>query len=229
MLGVIPARGGSKGIPRKNIRVLAGKPLLQYSVEAAKHSRLLDRLVVSTEDAEIAEMAESLGVEVVNRPSSLAGDDVPMWPVVQHALDAAEDEEQFDAVFTLQVTTPLRTGADIDDAIRLLQTSGADSVIGVVRVLDSHPARAKRIEDGRLRDFCVPEPEGVRRQDLTPTAYLRNGAVYVTRRDTIISGSIRGTHQCPLLMPPERSVNIDEPLDLLLAEALLQKESAALP
>jgi CMP-N-acetylneuraminic acid synthetase len=221
VLGVIPARGGSKGIPKKNIKPLAGRPLLAYTVDAARKSRRLTHLVVSTDDAEIADVARGLGVEVVDRPGELAGDATPTLPVVEHALQVLEPRHgRFDYVFTLQVTSPFRSAADVDRAIDLLHSSGAESVIGVVRVFDNHPARIKKIRNGRLEAFDTPEPEGVRRQDLPP-AYLRNGAVYVVRRDVIERGSLLGEDQCPFEMPPERSINIDEPLDFALAEAAL--------
>jgi N-acylneuraminate cytidylyltransferase len=220
-LGVIPARGGSKGIPRKNLKLLRGRPLIAYTIDAARKSRRLTHCVVSTEDAEIARVAAELGAEVVERPIELARDDTPSLPVVQHATEVVERSlGRFDAVFTLQITSPFRSAADIDDAIERLRTSGAESVIGVVRVFDNHPARIKRIHEGRLVPFDTPEPEGIRRQDLPP-AYLRNGAVYVTRRDVLARGSLLGADQCPFEMPPERSINIDELLDFALAEAAL--------
>lgn len=222
-IAVIPARGGSKGIPRKNIRPLGGKPLLAYTVQAALGSRRIDHLVVSTEDGEIAMLAEELGVQVVRRPLDLAADDVPTFPVVEHALHVAETREgHFDIVVTLHPTTPFRTSADIDAAIDLLETSGADAVVGVVRVVGHHPARMKRIVDGRLVDI-MPEVEGTRRQDLPPV-YLRNGAIYVSTRGLIDRGHLRGDDQCPYEMPAERSINIDEPLDFLLAETILSNQ-----
>jgi len=220
-LGVIPARGGSKGVPRKNVRPLAGRPLLAYTIDAARKSRALTHVVVSTEDAGIARVARELGVEVIERPAELALDETPMLPVVQHAVACAEHRfGRFDAVFTLQVTSPFRLAGDIDEAIELLRRSGAQSVIGVVRVFDNHPARIKRICGDRLAPYDTPEPEGIRRQDLPP-AYLRNGAAYVTRRDVLERGSLLGDDQCPFEMPPCRSINIDEPLDFALAEAAL--------
>jgi CMP-N-acetylneuraminic acid synthetase len=208
-------------VPRKNIRQLAGKPLLQYTVEAARGSRDLTRVLVSTEDAEISAWATAFGVEVVERPAALAMDETPMPPVVRHALQVAEaGGNRYDYVCTLQPTTPLRSSQDIDAAIRLLRESAAESVIGVVRLFDGHPARVKRIVADRLQAFCTPEQEGTRRQDLEP-AYLRNGAIYVTRRDVLEGGSIFGGDQRPYEMPPERSINIDEPLDFLLAELVV--------
>jgi len=225
VLGIIPARGGSKGVPRKNIRPLAGKPLFLYSAEAAESSALMRHVVLSTEDAEIAETAREHGVEVVRRPDELAGDKVPMYPVAQHALEEAEKRFGlcFDAIMVLQPIAPLRTGEDIDNAIRLLERSGAESVIGVVRVYDHHPIRMKKIVDNRIIPFVFVEPEGTRRQDLEPPAYLRNGAIYLIRRASLVAGSLHGTDQCPYIMPPERSINIDEPLDFVTAELLVKR------
>lgn len=229
LLAVIPARGGSKGIPRKNARVIAGHPLLAYSIASARASRSITTLVVSTEDAELADIAGRYGSTVVQRPPELSGDAVPTAPVVRHALLETEEAEgtTFDRVITLQPTSPFRRGADIDAAVDLLDdTPASGSVISVVQMKGDHPVLAKRIEDDLLVDYCVPEPEGTRRQDLPP-AFLRNGAIYLTRRAVVMSGSVRGTAARPLLMPPERSLNIDEPLDLVLAEALLHQGLAA--
>jgi N-acylneuraminate cytidylyltransferase len=222
VLGVIPVRGGSKGIPRKNLHPLGGKPLIQYTIDAACASRRLTDFVVSTEDAEIASVATRAGARVVERPRELATDEAPTLPVIQHAVAAVEaGDARFDYVFTLQVTTPFRRGEDIVAAIALAESTGAVSVIGVVRVYDTHPARIKRIENGRLGDY-FPEDEHSRRQDLPP-AYLRNGAVYLTRRDVLDRGALKGKDQVPFEMPPERSVNIDEPIDFLLAEQMLRQ------
>jgi CMP-N,N'-diacetyllegionaminic acid synthase len=226
VLGVVPARGGSKGVPRKNIRLLGGRPLLVHTIETALLTRAVDPVVVSTEDPAIAEVARKAGVQVIDRPASLATDVTPSAPVIEHATLAVEAQlsTRFDAVMTLQPTAPFRSTEDIERAVELLWTSGAESVISVVRVLDQHPARAKRIVDGRLEGFFVPEEESARRQDLEP-AYLRNGAIYLTRRDVLDKGTLRGTHQQALVMPPERSVNIDEELDFLTAEAVLANRS----
>ncbi|MDJ0837214.1 MAG: acylneuraminate cytidylyltransferase family protein [Acidobacteriota bacterium] len=225
VLGIIPARGGSKGLPRKNIRPLAGKPLIQYSIEAAAASSRMTHHVLSSEDAEIIETARNLGSEVVIRPDELAGDKVPMYPVAQHALAEAEQRfgVTFDAVMVLQPIAPLRTAEDIDNAVELLESSGAESVIGVVRVYDHHPIRMKKIEDNRIQPFCFPEEEGTRRQDLSPPAYLRNGAIYLIRRASLVAGSLHGKDQCPYIMPADRSVNIDEPLDFVMAELLIKQ------
>jgi len=223
VLGIIPARGGSKGVPRKNVRLLGGRPLLAYTIDAAKGSLLLSRYLVSTEDDEIADTAKLLGCEVVRRPAELAGDATPMMPVIRHATRAAEGTEDapFDAVVLLQPTTPFRLSADIDGALAVLFDFCADCVIGVCRVFDYHPARMYRVHDGRLRPYDSAEST-LMRQELSPV-YHRNGAVYVLRRGLVdmLGSVLEAPHTRGFEMPPERSINIDDELDMLLAEALL--------
>ncbi len=224
MLAVIPARGGSRGVPRKNIRSLGGHPLLAYTVAAACAATRLTRCVVSTDDEAIASVAAGLDVEVVERPTELATDTAPTAPVLLHALSRVEgDGTQFDYILTLQPTTPFRLGTDIDAAIALLDQLEAsrETVTSVVRLIDAHPARAKRLIDRHLVNYCEEEREGTRRQDLAP-AFLRNGAVYAARRQVVLEGSVRGSAEIGYEMPAERSVNIDEPMDFLLAEAVLR-------
>jgi CMP-N-acetylneuraminic acid synthetase len=228
VLGLIPARGGSKGIPHKNICVVAGKPLLQYTAEAALAARRLSRVVLSTEDAQIAELGRCYGVEVpFLRPAELAQDTSLMLPVVQHAvqtLKAAGDH--FDAVCLLQPTNPLRRACDIDEAIHLLECTQADSVISFVEVGDSHPARMKYLTaDGRVIDTpFVEEVEGQRRQDL-PKLYLREGSIYLTRTAVIMQrNSLQGDDCRALIISPDRACNIDTSFDLFIAEQLLARE-----
>ncbi len=229
VLGLVPARGGSKGVPRKNIRLLGGKPLLQYTAEAALAARSLARVVLSTEDEEIAAVGRACGLDVpFMRPAELARDDTPSLPVVQHALrwlEAAGD--RYDAVCLLQPTTPLRRAEDIDGAVELLERTGADSVISFVDVGEKHPARMKYIEaDGRVIDPPFAEQfEGQRRQDL-PKLYLREGSIYLTRVSVIMEqGSFKG-HDCRAwLIPPERACNIDSLFDFFIAEQMLRRSS----
>ncbi|MCB0847293.1 MAG: acylneuraminate cytidylyltransferase family protein [Bacteroidetes bacterium] len=226
ILGIIPARGGSKGVIKKNIKLLGNKPLIGYTIDAARESQKLTRTIVSTDDPEIASVAKSLGAEVpFMRPDDLATDSAKSMPVIHHALEFMEKEEgeKYDAVLMLQPTTPFRTGKDIDQAIELLGSTGADSVISVVDVEGHHPARMKYLKNGRLidPDFCE-EYENQPRQELQPM-YLRNGAIYLTRRETIMNHSFKGNHCQALIMETRRSVNIDTELDFLMADFLLSK------
>jgi len=226
VLGIIPARGGSKGIPRKNIRPLAGKPLLQYTTEAARKAKRLTRTILSTDDAEIAEVGRGCGVEVpFLRPPELARDDTPTLPVLQDALRRLEAAgDQFDAVLILQPTNPLRRPEDIDGAIDLLARSGADSVISFVDVGEKHPARMKFIDgEGRVIDPAFAEAfEGQRRQDL-PALYLREGSIYLTRRDVLMNqNSIKGRDCRAWLIAEDRACNIDTLFDWFIVEQLLK-------
>lgn len=223
VLGVIPARGGSKGIPHKNLVPLGGRPLLGWTAAAVLASRL-DRVVLSTDSERIATEGRALGLEVpFLRPAALATDAAASVDVVLHALDALDpDGTMYGAAMLLQPTTPLRTAADIDAALDLLAATGADSVIGVVPVGGHHPARMKYVEGGRLVDPPFVEAvENQPRQELRPMV-IRNGALYLTRAAVLRTRSFKGRDSRALVMPPERSVNIDEPLDLLVAEALLR-------
>lgn len=226
VIGIIPARGGSKGIPKKNIAPLLGKPLLYYTAGAANKARRLSRVILSTEDAEIAEVGRSLGLDVpFMRPPVLANDETPMLPVIQHCLRRLETQgERYDAVMILQPTNPLRRPADIDGAIELFETSGADSVISFVDVGEKHPARMKYIDgNGRVIDPPFRERlEGQRRQDL-PKMYLRDGSIYLSRLDVIMTkNSIKGDDCRAWLIPPERACNIDTPFDLFLCEQIMK-------
>ncbi len=225
ILGLIPARGGSKGIPRKNLRVIGGKPLLEYTVEAALNSALLSLVVTSTEDAEIARAARAAGSEVIDRPSELARDETPTLPVAQHAVEIVEREHgrRLDAIVILQVTTPFRTGEDIDRAVAMLLHSSADSVVSVREAQELHPWKLKRIQEGRLVPLMEEEVEGTRRQDLPPV-YIRNGGIYAVRRDVLmVENSLYGQNCQAYVMPVERSIDINTELDLVLAEALLER------
>ena len=222
VLGIIPARGGSKGVPRKNVRLVAGQPLISYTIEAAKRSRTLSHFVTSTDDREIAAAAEMAGSPVLVRPSVLAGDDTPMLSVVEHALAALEPSlGRCDAVVVLQPTTPLRVAEDIDAAVTLLSTSGAESVVSVYQIGDHHPARMYQRVDDRLVPYA-PEPSGRLRQTLS-VLYHRNGAIYACRREIIEQQHrLIGDDLRPYVMPRERSLNVDDEHDLLLADLLLR-------
>lgn len=225
VLGVVIARGGSKGIPHKNVHMLCGKPLIQYTAESALQSNLA-RVILTTECEEISRVGKQCGLEVpFVRPDELAQDDTPSLPVIQHAVQhLAEQGDQFDAVLTLQPTNPLRRPSDINGAIDLLNSTGADSVISFVDVGEKHPARMKYIEeDNRVVDPPFGEQfEGQRRQDLRPL-YLREGSIYLTRTDVLMKkNSFKGDDCRAWMMPPERACNIDVPFDLVMAEWLIE-------
>lgn len=225
ILGIIPARGGSKGVHRKNIKPIGEKPLIAWTIEAAKPSQLT-RTVVSTDDEEIAKVAREYGGDVpFLRPAELATDLANAVPVMQHALRTVEEleGEEYDAIMMLQPTTPFRRTEDINEAIRILQETGSDSVISVVDVEGHHPARMKWVEDGKIIDppFCE-DYENQPRQELRKI-FIKNGAIYLTRRATILKNSFKGNDCRALIMPPEISANIDSVHDFRYAEWLYEE------
>jgi CMP-N,N'-diacetyllegionaminic acid synthase len=224
VVGIIPARGGSKGVAGKNIRQVAGKPLIAYTIQAAQASRQLTHFFVSTEDTEIAKLAKALGSAVLMRPPELADDHTPMLHVAEHSLSVLEPAEgRQDYVVILQPTSPLRTAEDIDAAISLLIETGADSVVSVYRVSDHHPARMYRLVNDRLVPYAS-EPSGRLRQELPPV-YHRNGAIYACHRSLIQEGrTLFGQDIRPYIMPRERSINIDDELDLAFADFLIRQK-----
>jgi CMP-N,N'-diacetyllegionaminic acid synthase len=230
VLGLIPARGGSKGVPRKNVRSLAGRPLLAYTVDAALAADRLDRVVLTTDDEEIAAVGRQLGVDVpFLRPAELAGDRTPTLPVVQHALAALEAAgDRFDAVCLLQPTNPLRPPGLVDACVEELERTGADAVVSVLRVpAEHHPAWVYLSDaEGRLRLSTGDAAPIARRQDLPP-AFHREGSVYVTRRDVVVErDSLYGDHVVGVEVDPASSVNIDDLDDWRRAEDLLAARSA---
>ena len=232
VLGIITARGGSKGIPGKNLKLLGGKPLIHYSIDAANDTPL-ERLILSTEDPKIAEVARSLGCDVpFMRPAELARDETPHLPVIQHAVQWLIDHEAYraEAVVILQPTSPLRSSADIAAALRMLELSGADSVVSVSEVsAHAHPMRMLHVdESGLAKLFVTGEPVRNRinrRQDL-PRAFVMNGAVYAFRPDVLFgaSPSLYGDRVVAYPMPIERSISIDGPEDWEAAEHALANQ-----
>jgi CMP-N-acetylneuraminic acid synthetase len=224
VLGLVPARGGSKGVPGKNVRPLAGHTLLEYTARAARESGVIDRIVLSTDSAEIADAGRRAGLEVpFIRPASLAADDTPMVPVIMHALSEIERHAWSpDIIVLLQPTSPLRRPQHVRDAVNALRESTADSVVTVVEVpRHLSPDYVMRIDDGRLQPF-LPEGTGItRRQDARP-AYSRDGTVYAFRRSTLERfGGIYGDDCRPLLIDANESLSIDSPADWDAAERAL--------
>jgi len=228
VLGLITARGNSKGIPKKNIVPLAGKPLLTYTCEAAKASHLLSRVLLSTDNEEIAEVGRACGVEApFLRPQELALDNTPSIEVATHALKWLLEQEgwQPEVLMLLQPTSPLRTATHIDESLKLLGETGADTVVSVVPIPHRFsPYSILRLTEGRLRDFWEgPLPfDRFRRQD-QPVLYARNGPVVLGTRLSVLQHyqGFYGPYITPYLMREEDSVDIDTYFDLQVAEALL--------
>jgi len=228
ILGLIPARGGSKSIPGKNIVPLAGRAMLAYTCEAALRSRELTRTIISTDDEGIAQIGRACGLEVpFVRPAELADDDTPSLRVAQHALQWLIDHEAWrpDIMVLLQPTSPLRQAHHIDAALKLMIQAGADTVVSVVEVPHRFsPYAVMRLQDGSLHPFW-DEPvafDRFRRQSV-PVLYARNGPAILATRVNVIANSdtFYGPHTIPYVMTVEDSVDIDTPFDLRLAEWLL--------
>jgi CMP-N,N'-diacetyllegionaminic acid synthase len=224
VLALVPARGGSKGIPGKNIRPLAGRTLLDYVARAAADSAVVDRVVLTTDDEAIASEGRRLGLDVpFLRPSALAADDTPMLPVIEHAVAAlAEQDWTPEVIVLLQPTSPLRRPAHIRQAVQELRSSGADSVVTVVE-LPRHlsPDYVMRVEDGRLVPFLPDGARVTRRQDARP-AFVRDGTVYAFWLRTLTATrSIYGRDCRPLIVPPDESLTLDSQDDWIEAERRL--------
>lgn len=223
-LAIVPARGGSKGVADKNLRLLAGRTLLDYAAGAARESQVVDRIVLSTDSEEIAAAGREAGLDVpFMRPAALAQDDTAMLPVIVHALaELARTGWVPEYVMLLQPTSPLRRGSHIAAALSQLTTSGADSVVTVVEVpRHLSPDYVMRIEGGVLRPFLPGGARVTRRQDARP-AYSRDGTVYAFRRDTVERfGDIYGDRCLPLVIDSEESLSIDSQADWDRAERIL--------
>jgi len=222
VLALIPARGGSKGIPRKNIRPFCGKPLLQWAIDVALAAGCVDQVVVSTDDPEIAEVAKAGGAEVpFLRPAELASDTAPGIAPVLHAL---EQLPQVSDVLLLQPTSPLRTSADIEAIVALRQRSGRESAVSLTPSA-KHPAWMYSLsQDDRLESLILFDEAPCRQ--LLPPAYLLNGALYLASRDFLLrEQSFIGDDTVGYVMPAERSVDIDTPLDWKWAELLMEQQA----
>ena len=227
-LGIVPARGGSKSVPRKNLRPLLGRPLIAWTIESATAAKSLDRLIVSTDDAEIAEVSRRWGAEVpFLRPAAIAADDTPDLPVFQHALRALREADGYrpDAVVRLRPAQPLRTAAEIDRAVELWRRSGADCVKSV-RPVAEHPFKMYRLVGERLVPYLDSEERRRRGPDVPrqslESVYLSSGVVDVVRRETVEMGSTEGGSIVPYFTDPATYVNLDSLRDFGIAEALMR-------
>lgn len=225
VLAFIPARGGSKGIPRKNLALLAGKPLIQYTLDAALSSTCIDDILLSTDNEEIAACAARCGLATrYRRPAELAGDASPMIAAVEHALDwyAGERGQRPDALLVLQPTSPLRTTEDIDGAIASFAASGADTLASV-HSLGEHPSECVELKDDGWRYLAPPPPAAAGRQDYRGNFRFINGALYLARTAALLRQRRFVVPGVTVLyeMPRERGIDVDSSLDLALAEAVL--------
>jgi len=215
ILAIIPARGGSKGIPRKNVRLIAGRPLIAYSIEAGKNARLVSRMVVSTDDDEIARVGKEYGAEVVMRPPELAEDKTPMDPVLRHVVEVLGREGYMpDAVVLLQPTSPLRTAAHVDGAIEKFLNSDNDSLVSIFRVINNR-------HEIEANDLLTPTFSKSKNRDERPASIFENGAIYISKVGLIKEGRIRGDRIGYYEMDRYASIDIDELRDFEAAEKLL--------
>jgi CMP-N,N'-diacetyllegionaminic acid synthase len=228
ILGITLARGGSKSVKRKNIKPIAGLPLICYTINEDLKSKFISRYIVSSDDEEIQKVALRYGAEApFLRPSKLSTDEASSVSALQHAVNWVEREEgiKYDYIVELMCTNPMKNVEDIDASINKLISTGADSVIAVHQLEDYHPARIKKIIDDKIIDFCIPEIPESRRQDLKPIAYIRSGSIYALNRDYLMLKDKRygSVNSRPYILPPHRAVNIDTEIDFMIAELLLNK------
>ena len=217
VLAITLARGGSMGIPKKNIVDIHGKPLLQYTTDEIVKSKYIDDYVVSTDCDDIEEVCNKLNVDVFRREKASN-----TQTTAEGLLEVLDSYKKYDYVVEIMCTNPLKTIDDIDNVIEKLDESGADSVVSVVRVWDNHPLRIKYIENDKLMNFYGdenPDIPNTRRQDLTPPAYVRNGSIYAMTYEQMVGKGLRiGEDVRPYVMDEQNSVNLDEPLDLEIAK-----------
>lgn len=222
-VAIIPARAGSKRLPGKNMRPLSGKPLIQWSIEVAFQSGCFDEVIITSDSDEILSLAHSLNCYCVRRPPELATDASPTFQAILHAIEAFEQDknQSVSHIMLLQPTSPLRSVTDIKHAFALKKESGADSLISVCE-MEHSPLWSNTLDtEGRMDDFLRAEIINKRSQDL-PTYYRLNGAIYLTEADRIKEhNGFFMPNSRALIMPGERSVDVDTILDFKIAESIL--------
>lgn len=226
IIAIVPARGGSKRLPRKNILFLAGKPLIQWTLDAAKASGVIDLIVVTTDDDEVLDIADRARVKAIRRPDELASDTATTVDTVLHALDTlAEQGTTARRIMLLQPTSPLRRAQDIKAAVERMDTNGANSVISVCEV-EHPPLWCNTLpRDGNLDEFIKPGTEGQRSQDL-PVFYRLNGAIYLVEADEFSrQKSFDISPSFSIIMDKKTSIDIDDDFDFLIAGAFLDADS----
>ena len=226
ILGIIPARGGSKGLKKKNVKNLAGKPLIYYTIREAKKSKFITKLIVSTENLEISKIAKKYGVEVIPRPKNLARDTTPSLLVFKQVITYLQNQMKFnpDVIVVLQPTSPLRKTMDIDYSIKKFLKHKSKTIISVSK-FEHPPSWIFKIVNGKLKPILKSQ-KIIRRQE-SPKFYSPNGAIYVFDSSSIMKKDFEyGVNDLPYIMPPERSVDIDSDLDFKFAELLLKRKKS---
>ncbi|WP_051951578.1 cytidylyltransferase domain-containing protein [Flavobacterium sp. ASV13] len=219
ILAIIPARGGSKGLPGKNIKSLGGKPLILHAVDCAKESQMISKIVVTTDSIDIIKVVEKENIEVIVRPDDLAKDDSPVVNVVQHVLDVLQTD--YDLLVLLQPTAPLRSGQQLDEIIEMFQKDNElEGVVSVVPMDDIHPARMYKLGQNNNLVPYIESGETSRRQDLIPV-YYRNGCFYAVRQNAFLEQkTLMPQYKKPFIMDPNWLVNIDNKRDFAIATVL---------
>jgi CMP-N,N'-diacetyllegionaminic acid synthase len=220
-IGITTARASSSSVPHKNTVMVAGKPLIAWTFDEVKRCSGITKYYVLTDDDEVKFLAHQRGISIIDEPEGLAKGDVGPTELLGYAMDHIEHESNC-LIADIRATNPTKIAQDIDGMINQIVYGDADMVCGVTRVFDHHPSRIKQIVGGYLADF-FPETSD-QRQFLFPVAYVRNGSAYVMRYNGLITGVNQRTSKkiLPWIMPPERSVNIDEPADVFVAEYYLR-------
>ncbi len=229
-LGIIPARGGSKRVPGKNLRLLGGRPLVDWTLEAATRARLDFVALSSDEDAILARAASWSTVTAIRRPPELATDTSPAIDYVRHALEVFRTQgcPEFDAVVILQPSSPLTLASDIDGVLDLLIETQADSAVSIMQVEHAiHPLKLKRLVAGNRLEPYLEEERGRMAQHELPVLHVRNGAVYASRASTVARGDLLGRDSRGFVMPRARSVDINDELDFAFCEFLLSRGTKA--
>ena len=226
--GFIFARGGSKGVPRKNIRLLAGKPLIAYAIQTAKESRFINRVIVSTDDDEIARIAIQSGAEVpFMRPAELSGDTAPEWFAWQHAITEIQktNNQPLDVFVSIPTTSPLRSASDVDTCISKLLHSDADIVITVKKAERSPYFNMVNLDDSGYAHIVISNGDRMTRRQDAPPVYDMTTVAYAARPDFIMDAhSIFEGKVMVVEVPPERALDIDTELDFKIAEYLMKEK-----
>ena len=226
VLCVIPARGGSKSIKKKNIAKLNGKPLIAYTILEAQKVFPKENIVVSTDDKEIASVSKKYGCDIFfKRPKKLASDNAKSYEVILHSLNFMENlnNKLYDKILMLQPTSPLRKSSHIIKSLKIINERNVDSVVSIVNVNGYHPYRMKIIKNNFLKNYIDQGFEDMRPRQLLPNIFIRNGAIYLNKRKVIINEKqLVGKKVKPLIMKDFESINIDSVNDLYLAESILK-------